>query len=427
MEASQQKRYLINPGFGLIEGMIKTQHLDNTGSCEVCLPFISGNHPTDPTVWWRVFDFSRTAAVALRHMMLKGTGLLQFYNPSTSSPAKERNDNTVTRSRGQDINCQSHFAKNKQEAVTISGHFDSLFPHNLLGCQLNGIAPGEIRVRSLTRELIVVDTCHYIMWKIVASLQVKGQIVASLQVKELAYKFEAIPTLTVNRYECKSAGIPDFLPDVGPHQKQYFVKTDPMFWSNVERMKMQLCPVITGSCEVCLPFISGNHPTDPTVWLCVFDFSRTAAVALRHMMLKGTGLLQFCNSSSSSPAKERNDNTVIRSRGQGINCQSHFAKNKQEAVAISGHFDSLFPHNLLECKLNGIAPGQIRSLTGELIVVDTCHNNIIIWQIVVSLQVRRLDGWIRFDAVPTVAVIRHESQIPNFEVDLAEATAALHI
>lgn len=182
---------------------------------------------------------------------------------------------------------------------------------------------------------------------------------------------------------------------------------------------------ITGSCEVTLPFISGNH-TVFTMWRCVYDFSRTAAVTLRRMFLKGTGLLQFYNPNSSSPSKEQNDGSIVMDPPTGLhNYQNHFAGNVLEAVWISSFFDINWHPNFLKDWLSGIETGETRSLTGELIVIDNCHHTS--WQIVVSLQVKRIDIGlqavpIQLQAVPIVKVVHRGS---NVLPDLTKAMSGL--
>lgn len=80
--------------------------------------------------------------------------------------------------------------------------------------------------RSLTRELIVIDSCHHAVWEIVSSLQVTW--LPSL--KAFYLNLQAIPTVTITRYLLTS-WIPILVPSIGPQlgHKQCFVSTQATF------------------------------------------------------------------------------------------------------------------------------------------------------------------------------------------------------
>lgn len=191
-------------------------------------------------------------------------------------------------------------------------------------------------------------------------------------------------------------------------QQHFFIKTDSDgSFQKIVTWIFQQGVQITGSCEASLPYISGNNQIDELRWRCEYDFCRTAAVTLRLMMLKGTGLQEYHNPNSRSPARERNESRIGLTTYQSINNQCDLAGSKVEAQWISGYFDKLFPYWLLKCQLSSMQPGEIRSLTNELIVVDTYHH--IFWQMIVSLQVERLlPDFLRFEAKPTFTVNRFE-------------------
>jgi hypothetical protein len=202
--------------FGIVAdwmtGLKRQDNLKLTQSSEVTLDFIRGNDENDNQKWVRLYDFSRTASVTLRYMMLKGAKLLHLHDPKPKDTARQRNMAALTFGRDWhrpgvgDI----PLATDEYQAQWISAHFDMLLPQFYLQCELNNIEPGHHDIRSFTRELVVVNTNRHTTWHIIAALQVER-----LDSPE-GFQLQAVPLVTVNRYDCKHAPKYPFLPQDPP-------------------------------------------------------------------------------------------------------------------------------------------------------------------------------------------------------------------
>lgn len=206
---------------------------------------------------------------------------------------------------------------------------------------------------------------------------------------------------------------------------EYYVKkTDGKFRLDRITRKENKRLHLTDSCRIKLPFINGNSE-NPVEWKSMYDFTRTACVTLRYMMLIATGLYKFHNPRTSSTcARRRNRENIIFDEGKTI---KYPARNKDEARRISALFDKLLLPSDLVNELGNIEPGDQKDLPPmELVVMDTHH---IFWRIKVNLRVH-CSGRVpklEFHAVPLVAVTLYEYPTPASVQALAEAVAGLHI
>lgn len=205
-----------------------------------------------------------------------------------------------------------------------------------------------------------------------------------------------------------------------PAQKHYFVKSDPTFLNVLEwigRQRANNSLQITGYREIQLSQpIQGNDPDHHNRWQRMYDFSRTAHVTLRYCMLSVTGLLEYHDPDTTNPARERNIGAIeVRQPppeyARAINFRNHLAQNNIEAQWFSAHYDMLFPHFHIENRLRGINEDQTRNFEDQLVVVD--HQNLVVWNVITTLKVRRLrnDGGLVIEATPLIAVYRLELSI----------------
>ena len=170
-------------------------HLNCPESCEVTLPHISGSDDANQFRWRRMYDFSRTAAVTLRYMMLKGANILHLHNPATTQHAKNFYDANMNINATQRyLDPMNVIAANPLEAQWLSAHFDMLFPHFYLEYMLKGIQPGRSNARHLpTNQLVVIDTRNHVIWQIIAAFNVTRLYRGRLNL-------QAYPMVTINRF-----------------------------------------------------------------------------------------------------------------------------------------------------------------------------------------------------------------------------------
>ena len=178
--------------YSLIADWMAKQNLQVDCSSRVTLPYISGNDD-NPQKWSRMYDFSRTAAVVLRYMMLSGTKLLSLHNPEIAQRTGTRNrEKMVINAEPDDANL--NLAEKAYDTQWLSAHIDMLYPHFYLEYQLRGMKPGDNR--SIPRnKMVVMDTHDHIIWKISVSLQVE-----MLEKTNGSFKLQAVPTVKVKRY-----------------------------------------------------------------------------------------------------------------------------------------------------------------------------------------------------------------------------------
>ena len=192
LHVDRKKHYFVKTDctFSLITDWKKKQHLEADGSNQVTLPYISGNCLGSKKKWSRMYDFSWTAGVVLRYMMLRGAEILDLHNPHVG---QRRNRENIITKGDKPHHVKLHLAKDKYDAQWLSAHFDMLYPHFYLEYQLRGIKPGDNR--SIHNKMLVIDTRHHIIWKITVSLEVE-----MLERTRTSFKLQAVPKVIVKRY-----------------------------------------------------------------------------------------------------------------------------------------------------------------------------------------------------------------------------------
>lgn len=214
--ANNQKYYSIDTAYGfqqLFEWMsveIRDRRLILTGSAMITLDHIYSQHNDQQynTCWKKVYDFSRTATVTLRHLMLKATGITPFFDTKLQDPARQRvvddYENEKAQhftSDGRPINEGNYLVANNSEANFLVCHFDMLLPYFLINDKLDNIGVGQ--TRTFNKQMIVVDFVKKVVWSFVFSLPVERKPLKKGDEKTTSFNFHAIPMINIYRLECQ--------------------------------------------------------------------------------------------------------------------------------------------------------------------------------------------------------------------------------
>ena len=216
------KHYFVqtDPTFRIMLDWIRTEsqagRLHYTGYREVQLHQIYSQNQDDNQMWSRVFDFGRTSSSTLRLIMLRVTGLDQYFDPEgPGHPARNLIDADLAEDGQMPLppqqyttllNNGNHLAGNAFEARWVAAHFDMLFPHFRIESRIDGMQDNQ--VRSLNDQMVVVDLHHRIAWNFVVTLKV-----TRLNAPTGKMRFLAIPFIAVHRLELNP-------PQLNPPQQQ---------------------------------------------------------------------------------------------------------------------------------------------------------------------------------------------------------------
>lgn len=201
-----------------------------------------------------------------------------------------------------------------------------------------------------------------------------------------------------------------------PNILQYFVQTDVTFghifqWMTGEKDAGRL--QLTGSGQIQLDHIYSNNPVNDMYWGRVYDFSRTTAATLRYLMLKITGVIGYYTHNTT--IIEQRVNADLSRPGQEIewgtpiNDGNFLANDGISANWVAAHFDMMFPHFLIESRIQGAcAPFQ---LFNQMIVINRQHG--MVWNFLISLNIRNINYEVgMYEAIPLIVVYRLE---PTFQ------------
>lgn len=109
----------------------REERLQQTGYGQIQLDYIYSNNPGNDRHWRRDFDFCRTTAATLRYLMLKITGVIDYYTHDTT--IIERRVNADLRRPGQEvrqgtpINDGNFLAYDGISANWVAVRFDMMF------------------------------------------------------------------------------------------------------------------------------------------------------------------------------------------------------------------------------------------------------------------------------------------------------------
>ena len=161
-----------------------------------------------------------------------------------------------------------------------------------------------------------------------------------------------------------------------------FVSTGPTFMLVIKGLVRELGPAWRVTKEVKR---NENAARNFPRW---YDFSRTASSALRLFMLEASGMIDLHNPWFTTREHIRREMaTNISSENANINMANHgnAAQRRFRAQLISSDFDRLFPHFVIEQKLNNMAVDGQETLSGMMYVIY--FNERIIYQTNVTMGV----------------------------------------
>ena len=147
-----------------------------------------------------------------------------------------------------------------------------------------------------------------------------------------------------------------------------------------------------------------------------YDFSRTASSILRLFMLEASGMIDFHNPEFND--KDIRRETNIHPENANINMADHgdAAQRGFRAQLISSDFDRLFPHFVIEQKLNNMAVGGQQTLSGMMYVIY--FNERTIYQTNVTMDVvlsARNQNDLEVKANTTVIVTKYSYNEPEID------------
>ena len=116
--------------------------------------------------WMREYDFARTCHVALRRMMSKITGILNYHDPPSSAQKVNFNWN-ISEKNGN----FKELAGDKDEAKYIIGEFDRMFPHLVIRNNLPN--PGDTRTAFYSNLMFIFEDSKSYIWHIAVNWSVK--------------------------------------------------------------------------------------------------------------------------------------------------------------------------------------------------------------------------------------------------------------
>ena len=167
--------------------------------------------------WKNIYDFARTSSSTLRYIMLRVTGLSEYYKgDSFGKTALGRVEADLNQTRegpplppeySTPINAGKCLAGNVYEAKWVAAHFDMLFPHFRIERRINGIKDGKLDVikvnetRLLDDKMVVVNFREHIVWEFSVTLTVKRLRNAPNRKKR--WRFKATPIIVVYRRELR--------------------------------------------------------------------------------------------------------------------------------------------------------------------------------------------------------------------------------
>lgn len=187
------------------------------------------------------------------------------------------------------------------------------------------------------------------------------------------------------------------------------LKTDPLIIV-VERMMQELRNnhnyQIVGYADVTSNGLCGNDENLPKRFRSWYDFSRTAAAVMRYYMLDATDMLQFHDPSFSKRGKQRNKKGMIQGpQRKPINMA---AGDKNEAKRLAAEFDRQFPHYVLDNKFEDMVPGNARSYTSVMYVIDFENGEVyhIVSSLCVTLREPADNESMIIDAIPNIIAFK---------------------
>ncbi|KAI8519602.1 hypothetical protein Bbelb_028590 [Branchiostoma belcheri] len=98
-----------------------------------------------------------------------------------------------------------------------------------------------------------------------------------------------------------------------------------------------------------------------------YDFSRTLGAVLRAFMLTATGLIKYYHPDIGDSEE---DNLTRGENGFYVNGKTKEPEFRSQAQLISGNFDRLYPHILIEKKLKDAGLDKEVSFPGRMLIVD---------------------------------------------------------
>lgn len=140
---------------------------------------------------------------------------------------------------------------------------------------------------------------------------------------------------------------------------------------------------------------------------CWYDFSRTASSVLRLFMLEASGMIHLHNPEFTSREVNRQGMNKRPEEPNFNMAHGDAAQAGLRAQLISSDFDRLFPHFVIQQKLNGIEVNQLRTISGMMYVMY--FNERTIYQTNVTMDVRLIaenENGLEVEANITVTVTK---------------------
>ena len=190
-----------------------------------------------------------------------------------------------------------------------------------------------------------------------------------------------------------------------------FVSTGPTFMLVQNGLFRELGPARRDTKKV---KINENAARNFPRW---YDFSRTASSVLRLCMLEASGMINFYNPEFTNREEIRAE-MDISPENADINMADHgdAAQPDFRAQLITSNFDRLFPHFVIEQKLDNMAVNEQRTLSGMMYVIY--FNERTIYQTNVTMNVvlsARNENGLEVQANTTVKVKKYSYNEPEID------------
>ena len=160
--------------------------------------------------------------------------------------------------------------------------------------------------------------------------------------------------------------------------------------------------------------LRGSSDEFPYRFVRWYDFSRTATSVVRVFMLEASGMRVHCDPNFSTKQKNLDaskNNEYLRTPTQRHLEMAHGSSDRAERIAAE--FDRLFPHRVIEYKLNKMAVGETKTLSGHMYVIYFDESTL--YEINANVDVEfesKTTEWKKIPAYVHVSVSRYHFDYP---------------